>query len=393
MADKRNDIWNDDDEENLPPKRHRVRSFLTFFLLLLTVLGVVLAAAWRDGTGLDVLRRYFAYGRSQGDGSTGYTYDASPKNRFAKLGDALIVLSDTSLVLLGGNGETLWSASVKMESPALSTAGERAVAYDVGGTELYVLDKTGLVYDKRAAETEPYIAAALNQSGDLAVTARKQNHKASVSVYDTQGNDLFAFNSSERFISGAYVTDDGKYLAAMTLGQSGGAFASGVVLYDLTDINPVASWVVGEGMCYDMGTVGQRLSFVCDDGLYFSANARELSASYSYNGSYLREYDLHGEGYAVLLLNRYQSGSVGRLVTVGSDGQEIASLNVSDEILSVSASGRYIAVLYADKLVIYTPQLEQYASLNGTDYAREALMNSDGSALLLAAEQAVRFLP
>ncbi len=392
MADKRNDIWNDDDEEDRPPRR-RLRGFLAFFLLLVAVLGVVLAAAWRDGTGLDVLRRYVAYGRSEGDGSTGYTYDASHRNRYAKLGNTLAVLSDTALSLVDGNGKTVWSASVKMEAPALSAEGDRAVAYDVGGTELYVLDKTGLVYQLTAGETEPYIAAALNQSGELAVTAKKQSFKASVVVYDAAGNELFEFRSSERFISGAYATDDGKYLAAVTLGQSGGAFASGVVLYDLTAQDPVASWTVGEGMCYDMGTVSRSLALVCDDGVYFSADARELSAAYSYGGAYLREYDLHGEGYAVLLLNRYQSGSVGRLVTVGSDGQEIASLNVSDEILSISAAGRYIAVLYADKLVIYTPQLEQYASLNGTDYAREAIMGDDGSALLLAAERAVRFLP
>jgi hypothetical protein len=393
MADRTNDIWNDDDEEDRPPKRHRLRSFLIFFLLLLAVLGVVLAAAWRDGTGLDILRRYFAYGRNEGDGTTGYVYDASSSNRFAKLGDTLAVLSDTSLSLVDGNGETVWSTSVKMEAPAISAVGDRAVAYDVGGTELYVLDEGGLVYQLSAGQTEPYIAATLNSGGELAVTARKRQFKAFVSVYDTEGNPLFTFKSSERFVSNAYVTDDGKYLAAVTLGQSGGAFASSLVLYDLTAIDPVASWDVGNGMCYDMGMVGGSLGMVCDDGLYFSSSARELSATYSYNGSYLREYDLHGENYAVLLLNRYRSGSVGRLVTVGADGQEIATLSISDEILSISASGRYIAVLYADKLVIYTPQLEQYASLTGTDYAREALAGNDGSALLLAAEHAVRFLP
>jgi hypothetical protein len=393
MADKTKDIWNDDDEEDRPPKRHRLRNFLIFFLLLLAVLGVVLAAAWRDGTGLDILRRYFAYGRNKGDGTTEYVYDASSSNRFAKLGDTLAILSDTSLSLVDKNGETIWSASVKMEAPAISAVGDRAVAYDVGGTELYVLDEGGLVYQQSTDEEEPYIAATLNSGGELAVTARKQSFKASVFAYDAAGNELFQFKSSERFVSNAYVTDDGKYLAAVTLGQSGGAFASGVVLYDLTDTDPVASWTMGEGMCYDMGAAGQSLCMVCDNGLYFSSTARDLSAAYSYNGSYLREYDLHGENYAVLLLNRYQSGSVGRLVTVGTDGQEIATLSVSDEILSISASGRYIAVLYADKLVIYTPQLEQYASLTGTDYAREALAGNDGSALLLAAEHAVRFLP
>ena len=393
MTDKRNDIWNDDDEEDRPKKRSRLRSVLLFFLLLAAVLLVVLAAAWRDGTGLDALRRYFAYGRNEGGNTADYTYDASTSNRFAKLGDTLVILSDTMLTLRDG-GNTVWSAPVSMSAPALSAAGDRAVAYDVGGTELYVVSAEGLVYQLTAAETEPFVSASLNGSGELAVTAQRQGYKAAAAVYDAAGGLLYEFKSAKRFLSNAYVTDDGKYLAAVTLGQSGGAFASGVALYALTDEQePAAEWSA-PGMCYDIGSVDGSLALLCGDGLYFSADGREPTASYSYAGSYLREFDLRGgEGYALLLLGRYQSGSVGRLVTVGPDGQELASLNVSDEILSISAAGRYIAVLYADRLAIYTPQLEQYAALNGTDYAREALVSGDGSALLLAAERAVRFLP
>ena len=88
-----------------------------------------------------------------------------------------------------------------------------------------------------------------------------------------------------------------------------------------------------------------------------------------------------------------RSGGVGRLVTVDTDGQEIASLDVNEEILSISAAGRYLAVLYMDSVVIYTEELEPYAALEGTDYARSVLMRQDGSALLLAAESAHLFLP
>ena len=50
MADKTNDIWNDNDgEEEAPAKRGRLRRFLLFALVLLAVLGVVVVAAWRDG--------------------------------------------------------------------------------------------------------------------------------------------------------------------------------------------------------------------------------------------------------------------------------------------------------------------------------------------------------
>ena len=84
---------------------------------------------------------------------------------------------------------------------------------------------------------------------------------------------------------------------------------------------------------------------------------------------------------------------MGRLVTVDNAGQEIASLGVSEQVLGVSAAGRYAAVLYSDKLVIYNRELQEYASLTGTDYARGVLMRADGSALLLASDSAKIFLP
>ena len=107
MADTTKDIWNDNDgEEEKAPKKHRgLRRFLIFFLTLVVVLGVVVLAAYRDGTGFDVLRRYFSYGSGEkAGGGTVYDYDAAADNRFAVLGDQLVVLSGTSLRVLDASG-------------------------------------------------------------------------------------------------------------------------------------------------------------------------------------------------------------------------------------------------------------------------------------------------
>lgn len=186
-----------------------------------------------------MLRRHFNYGRAEKSGADAvYQYDASAHNRFAVLGDSLAVLSDTSLRLLGRDGEELFSANVQLESPALTTGGGRAAAYGVGGTVLYILDEKGLVKTFQLDEEEPLIAASLNHEGWLAVTAEKKNYKACVSVYNQEMEKVFDFNSSRRFVSDACVTDDCGYLAAVTLGQETGTFVSNVVLYDLTKTDP-----------------------------------------------------------------------------------------------------------------------------------------------------------
>lgn len=395
MADTTRDIWNDNDgEEEKPKKRHALRGFLVFFLTLVVVLAVVLLAAYRDGTGFDVLRRYLNYGSVEKvGGEVYYEYDASAQNRFAALGETLVVLSETSLRVLDQNGEEVWSTPVNMAAPALSQGGGRAVAYDVGGTALYVVDENGQVMSLTADEEEPFIAATLNRKGWLAVTAEKRNYKGCVSVYNESMELAFAFNSSRRFVMDAYITDDCELLAAVTLGQENSVFVSSVVLYDVTQTEPVASYDITDGLVTVIGEQDGKLAAVSDTCLTFADTKGEVTANYSYGGAYLRDYDLSGDGFAVLLLNRYQSGSVGCLVTVDTDGTELGSLDVNEEVLSVSAAGRYIAVLYTDRLVVYNQDLQAYASLRGTGYAKEVLVRTDGSALLLASEYAGLFLP
>ena len=201
------------------------------------------------------------------------------------------------------------------------------------------------------------------------------------------------FRSSRRFVTDAWVCGKGDSVAAVTLGQENGTFVSNVVLYRLTEEEPYGSYNVTDGLPVSIGWVGGRLATVSDTCLTFADVKGTVDGTYGYNGAYLREYDLNGDGFAAVLLNRYQSGSVGRLVTVAPDGTELGSLDVSEEIQEVSAAGRYLAVLYLDRLVIYNQALETYASLKGTESTRGVLMRSDGSALLLSSESAKLFLP
>ena len=391
------DIWNDDDGAKEPPKKRRMlRKLLLFLLVLIAVLGLVLVAAWRDGTGFDALRRYFAYGtEAVGGEKTVYRYDTDNTNRFARVGaNSLVILSDTSLRLLGPDGSEVWSANVKMNAPALGQGGGLAVAYDIGGTALYVLDETGPRLE--LTSDGPLVSANLNGSGMLAVTTQISGTKGHVDVYGADMQVLFAFNAHRRFVADACVTEDGKSLAVVLMGQEEGTFISDVVFYDLTqpgEAEVTADYVVSDGLVTAMGCQGGNILTVTDTCLTAGSASGKLLGTYSYGGAYLREYDLGGDDFTALLLNRYQSGSVGRLVTVDDQGTEIASLDISEEVRSLSANGRYLSVLYEDRLVIYNRELQIYATLHGPEHTREVLTRADGSVLMIASDSAQLFLP
>ena len=394
MAERTKDIWNDDDGAGRAEKGSgRLRRFAVFALALAAVLGVVLAAAYRDGTGFDALRRYLNYG---GSGEERYRYESSSSNRFAALGDQLVVLSDNTLQLLNRDGGETWSAQVKMSAPALCQGGGRVAAYDVGGRTLYVLDQHGEVFHLETEEDETLISATLNGKGILAVTAQRPNAKGAVYAYSADMTRVvFDMTSGERFVTEARVSDDGSTLAAVRLGQQDGVFISSVVLYDLREAGektPFAEYSIPDGLALSTGQQGGRLVTVADTCVVSASCAGKAEASYDCGGAYLRSYSL-GEDFTALLLNRYRAGNVGRLVTLDAEGAELGSLEIHEEVRGLSAAGRYLAVLYTDRLVVYNESLQVYASLRGINGISQALMRTDGSALLIGTDSASQFLP
>jgi len=115
--------------------------------------------------------------------------------------------------------------------------------------------------------------------------------------------------------------------------------------------------------------------------------------SFYYDYRYLRGYDLGGDSFAALLLGKYQVGVTTELTTVGSDGNVIATLPLSEQVLSLSAAGRYVAVLTADRLYIYTKNLKPYATLEGSQTASAVVLRDAGSAFLIGSETARLYLP
>lgn len=321
-----------------------------------------------------------------------YRYAVEKSAVFTSLDGSLIMASDGQISVLGEDGAVRYHTQVKFSHAAVFAAGGRAVAYDIGGTEIYVLDSHGLV--RQLTCGGEILAVTANEGGMLAATVNKSGYKAAVEVYDAKGSMTFEFDSSDRFVMTAAVTSRRQATSpAVTMGQEDGSYRSSIVFYKLTSETPAATCTLEGGAVYDIGHVGSRLCAVSEDALHFLSSGGKETASYSFGGKYLRRCSLSGDGYAALLLGDYKSGSQAVLATVSSAGSEIARLEISSEVLGISAAGRYIAVLYSDRLTIYDKNWNEHATLEGVSTARQVLMRADGSAVLAGSASASLYLP
>lgn len=369
---------------------------LRVLLTLLIVLAVVVAAAWKDLKSLDSVKRLFSYNKitqdEQGKAEL-YAFSNDRSNVFALLGNHLIVASTTNVTVLGDDGSIVYSGSVKLASPAIAVGGQTAAVYDIGAQTLLVFSASGLVRDMSGECSGSILSVSLNPSDYLTLNAEKSGYKSTVTVYDASGEKVFAFNSSERYVIDAAVLRDCKHMAAVTLGEANGAVANTVSLYSLGSEKAASVNTLTGSLLLSLDSVAGSLACLTDESLTFFTAGGSLAGSYRFEYPYLRGVSMEGDGFAALLLSRYRSGSALRIVTVGTDGEALGGLDSRGELLSLSAAGNYLAVLYSDSLVIYTPQMEEYARLVGTEYARAVIMRDDGTAVLIGSASAWLYIP
>lgn len=375
-------------------QKKKSRKWLWLTLTVLVVLGAVAAAVLWDANSFDGLRRSIIYARAEKD-ETGcaklYYYENDATSRFAAIDGSLVTVAANQVRLLDERSQVLYQNSVRFLHPDLVSGGGVAVAYDIGGTALYALDSKGLRWQQ---ETEgELLAVTVNPHGYVTAVYNKSGAKAAVTVWDSNGTAVFTFQSAQRFVMTAALGQDDRTLAAVTMGQEDGKFQSFLVLYHTDSDKMVATTPVDGGVAYALETLQREFCAVTEQGLYLLDSGGELKASYSYGGQFLRRCVVGDGGWAALLLSRYKSGGYASLITVDGDGNELGGCDIDGEVLDISTAGRYVAVLFSDRLTIYDKYLTEVATLPDVSEVRAVLMRADGSTVLAGASGASLYLP
>ena len=380
------------------PKREKKRvgpRLLPLLLALALVLAVVGLAAGHGLTDAESLRALFSYNKAaDGSGKAElYRYDSDRSASYEALGRSLLIVSTSRAQLLDAAGAELWSKTLSFTRPAVAVGKKTAAVYDVGGSALYLLSEDGLARDMSGETENGVLSVTINGTDYLALTTLKSGYRTAVTVYDASGRRVFTFNSSERYLFDARVLDDNRQLAAVSLGEADGVFASTLTFYAFDQEEPVGETSFRGEMVLSLGSVGGRLAALEDGRVTLFGQDGSLSGSLRFEYPFLRNVSFGGDGFAALLLSRYRSGSALRLVTFDGAGEVLGTLDERREILDVSAAGKYVAVLYSDSLTIYTAELTEYQTLSDTEFARHVSMRADGTALLLGTSRAWLYRP
>ena len=377
-------------------KPNPILRLLAFLLTLALLLGAVALVAYRDRINLDAIKRYFTYRsleRSDSGQIDAFQFDSSGRGGFSSLGDDLLVWSSAGIRLYSSSGVEYLNDALSLLHPMADIRDDAAVVYDAGGTTLRVYADRAQLFSLDAEQGHEILSARMGPGRTLAVVTRETGYKGVVTLYGSNFQPTMAIRISTRYVMDAFPSQDGKTIAVLTVGQSNNTFESTLALYDRAGDEAFAQCSLGNNAILDLSCSGGVFWALGETGLSIVSTDGADNLTCDYGGAYLKDYSLGGDGYAALLLGKYRAGSSTTLTTVDTKGETIATLDLEDQILDLATSGRYVAVLTASSLTIYTRDLQVYETMDNTMGARNVVLRSDGTAYLASGETAQLCIP
>ncbi|MCL2408492.1 MAG: DUF5711 family protein [Oscillospiraceae bacterium] len=317
------------------------------------------------------------------------------RNRvFADLGGSLAAAGTLGIQVLDADGNEALRESFRMESPAISAQDGRAIVYDIGGTEIRVFNGTEIVSAIEA--NGRIVSATINPNGWIAVATQVSGgYRGVVTVHNDRGRDVFrVFLVEEGYVLTAALSPDNGTLSVLTLRETGSMISRWEVGRAADGAQSYTS--LPDELIIDISHLpnGNLLAVSTGSLIVINRNgsAREI---FDFSGRRLGRYAMDS-GVIILHLLDYGVGNSGRIITLRENGSVIAELEANREILSMSAAGGYLAVLWSDGLMFYDSRLnelpvpEESFSIAGANRViavnGAALVAGDYAAVVLARE-------
>ena len=375
---------------------------LRITLMLLSILLVLLLLAWLIFPHVmnpDRLVRFFRYmGLREKENYGRVTFEAAAGNVYAGFDDGLLVGTETGLTLYALDGEQKAFVQGSLPTPVLRTGGEVSLVFSPGSSYAAAIGAGGdILLD--GALSGALLDASVSFDGYSVRLTAESGSKAVAEVLNPKQEAIYRFSSRTRYLNACAVSEKGEWLAVASLEEERSIYRSAVVLLrtdrPVADLEQEDSGAVraelGNRVIYELRFLDEsHLLAVTQDELVFLNLEGELLSSLPLEGERLVDYAVSQEGWLLLAL---EGGGAARVLSLDASGNTLARLDLQDRVRSVSAEGRYGAVLTEMELRILDSRLEEYDRSWDVLGATRVVVRADGTALLIAAGGTKLFIP
>lgn len=294
-------------------------------------------------------------------------------------------MNRAELVIYDASGVELLAKSTGYTRPAVKSAGDYLLAYDIGGDNYLYFRKNELV--PGAGSVSSVLTADINENGWFLITSGEFGTKATITVYDDKMTEVYKWPSSERYISCAVLAEDNMRLAFGGISQKDAQILSSVVMLRIDSPDPYSVIELSDVLVLDMKFLSDgSLAVLTEDRMFVVDPEGRERGRYEFEGSILREYSFDGDGFIALRLSKSGVGEASELLILDHDARVIHTVTL-DNIYCISCNEKMVGVLTSDHIMVYNSSLEEQFNSPIFAGSKMLLMREDGSAIVLSSSE------
>lgn len=341
---------------NSKTKKHGgIKKAVIIVLALILAFAVVFVIASFFGTMpfSGVFARIGAY--FSGDDGSAFPIEVDSANTLAidSCPGGFYILSDTDIKIYDQTGSLRLTEQYTYTSPAICAGEYGTVVYDRDGTGYMIIKKYKLVFQGDSGGGN-ILTVTVGKNGNRAFSVRSSDATSVLKVTDSKANDLFIFNCAYEHIISIALSDDGKYIAAASIGAEDGDIMSTVYVFSYDYKEALYTHIFeGETVINVRFLSNSLLNIFTDGGIYTVKKLDELTEVKTFYSSELGYFSNADNGISVLASTKYGSSNLCELFVTDKKGKELFTKDVEKSVSDVYTNGKYVFLLADNNVLVY----------------------------------------
>lgn len=308
-----------------------------------------------------------------------FSINAYDDSEIFMLRDNVAIVGNTGIALHELSGNKLFNYTYSYSTPAFVSDDHNILVYDIDGNELSIFNSFSRVYSQKY----PYSVkcADINEKG-FAVITSDRGYRSALIIYNSSFDEIYRWLSEENYLSALSLSPNGRNAAVATVRSDGGAYKCGIRVLNTSKEEPeyISEEFDELPVFLRYSQNGRQLYAITDSAIHFYNSDLTEITQHKFNQSKINNFYTYEDLVFITESNNLSGNSV-TLTGFDTSGNEVVSINISDEVHDVAIVNDKIYTLGNDCVYRYTFGEQNKGSSDGyvmlTEQYNSILCDSD----------------
>lgn len=301
--------------------------------------------------------------------------DADNVYSFTAYDNGYVILTENGISYVDSDGDETSRQQLTYSNPSLDISGSRILVFDRGNTS-YSLFRSDALYSQMTT-SENILDAAVCSRDNYAIAVKDENAKCILYGFDGNGNIIYQWNCPDGYIADIAMNSSGSKVAVTVINSVNAVLSSKIYILDFEYDSAYAEFDYPDEIVIGSEFIsGRKIQVITDENVYL-ISGRNQEAVYSYGSADICYSSISEARYTAVVTNNHTHDDYYTLVIFGAAGNLRCAVDITGNVMDVSASDKSICVLFENKTETYSGRGKLVGTTSDINYNDEIIINGN----------------